>query len=182
MPQDGRYSTVGCGEACADPPSLRSSRRRARAASRWALFPVLATVTAMVLAPAAAADSTEDLRSAIDAKRGNCPALEQDPILDGVAEQANVETQNYAQQIARFQPMEDPMPILQRLSYPAGKAKLLSGYSGPEHADPIGRAIYGATLFGFETIPDCTYTRYGAHAMTNAANGIATAAIVLAGD
>lgn len=136
----------------------------------------------LVAAPAAAADPTADLRSAVAAKRKNCPALQQDSMLDGVAERADRETQDYAQKIARFQPMEDPMPILKQLGYPAGKAKLLSGYSSPDHSDPQRRAIYGAALFGWDTIPDCTYTRYGAHAMTNPVNGNATAAIILAGD
>lgn len=135
-----------------------------------------------LLAPPASADATDDLRAAIAAKRGNCPVLQRDPVLDGVAEQANRETQDYAQQIARFKPMEDPMPTLQRLGYPASKAKLLSGFSGPERDDAIETAIKGATLFGWDTIPDCTYNRYGAHAMLNTLNGNATAAVVLAGD
>ena len=139
-------------------------------------------VASLVAAPAASADPTGDLRSAVAAKRKNCPALQQDPILDGVAERADRETQDYAQNIARFQPMEDPMPTLKQLGYPAGKAKLLSGYSAPDRPDPQQRAIYGATLFGWDTIPDCTYTRYGAHAMTNPVNGNATSAVVLAGD
>lgn len=135
-----------------------------------------------VLAPAAAADATADLRAAIAAKRGSCPALLADPVLDAVAQRANLETQDYAQGIARFQPMEDPMPILKQLSYPAGKAKLLAGFADASKTDAQQRAIYGAALFGWETIPDCTYTRYGAYAITNAKTGNATAAVVLAGD
>lgn len=144
--------------------------------------PVIIGTLATVSMPAASADPTADLRSAVTAKRGNCPALQEDPVLDGVAERADRETQDYAQKIARFQPMEDPLPTLKQLGYPAGKAKLLSGYSGPDHSDAQQRAIYGAALFGWETIPDCTYTRYGVHAMTNPDNGNATAAVVLAGN
>ncbi|MCV7193113.1 hypothetical protein [Mycolicibacterium brumae] len=143
---------------------------------------VMLGAATLALAPAAAADATDDLRGAVASKRGNCPALQQDPVLDGLAEIANRETQDYAQKIARFQPMDDPMPALQKLGYPAAKAKLLSGYSGPERDDAMSRAIHGATLFGWDTIPDCSYNRYGAHAMTNPVTGNATTVIVLAGD
>ncbi|OHV06228.1 hypothetical protein [Mycobacterium talmoniae] len=145
----------------------------------WRVVVAAATiaVTATVLAPVASADPTADLRSAVQAKRGGCPALQSDPVLDGVAQRANLETQNYAGHTARFQPLEDPMPMLRHLSYPAGKAKLLAGF-----ADTQQKAIYGAALFGWDTIPDCTYTRYGADVMTNASSGNSTAAIVLAGD
>lgn len=176
-PQDGEYRSVGHGR----PDRRARVGRNARASGRWVLSSVALAAAAMVSAPVTAADAISDLRAATEARRGSCPALQQDSVLDSVAEQANLETQHYAQKIARFQPMEDPMPALQRLGYPASKAKLLSGYSGPEHSDATERAIYGAALFGWETIPDCTYTRYGAHVMTNAVNGNATAVILLAG-
>lgn len=149
---------------------------------RFAAGLAAAAVTAMILAPTSVADPIADLRSAIAAKRGSCPALQADPVLDGVAQRANLETQDYAQGIARFQPMEDPMPLLRQLSYPASKAKLLAGFADASHPDGQQRAIYGATLFGWETIPDCSYTRYGADVVTNAKTGNSTAAIVLAGD
>ena len=144
---------------------------------------MMTTLTATMLAPSSSADPTADLRSAVEAKRNGCPALQSDPVLDQVAQRANLETQNYADHTARFQPMEDPMPMLRQLSYPAGKAKLLSGFANAEHfVDAESKAIYGATLFGWETIPDCTYTRYGADVVTNTNTGNTTAAIVLAGD
>jgi hypothetical protein len=142
----------------------------------------VAAVTATVLAPLSSAEPTADLRSAIAAKRGSCPTLRADPVLDGVAQRANLETQDYIQGIGRFQPMEDPMPMLKRLSYPAGKAKLLAGFADASREDGQQRAIYGATLFGWDTIPDCAYNRYGADAVTNPKTGNSTAAIVLAGD
>ncbi|MGU3498635.1 hypothetical protein [Mycobacterium sp. C31M] len=103
-------------------------------------------------------------------------------MLDGVAQRANIETQNYAHHTARFEPMEDPLPMLRQLSYPAGKAKLLSGFASPEQpGDPWQKAVYGAALFGWETIPDCSYTHYGADVVANPDTGNVTAAIVLAG-
>lgn len=152
--------------------------RRVRGVRGWVVAPLVVGLASIMFASPAVADPTGDLRVAVDEKRGDCPPLQQDSMLDGVAEQADRETQEYAHMTARFQPMEDPVPLLRQLGYPAGKAKLLSGYS----AESQERAIYGAVLFGWDTIPDCAYTRYGAHAMTNPHSGIATAAIVLAGD
>lgn len=138
---------------------------------------------ALMLAPLSSADPTADLRAAVAAKRGSCPALQPDSVLDGVAQRANLETQNYASHTARFQPLEDPLPMLRQLSYPAGKAKLLAGFANVQKfADAQAKAIYGATLFGWDTIPDCTYTRYGADVVANDSTGNTTAAIVLAGD
>jgi hypothetical protein len=143
----------------------------------------MTAVTAVLLAPSSSADSTADLRSAVAAKRGGCPALQSDPVLEGVAQHANLETQNYANHTARFQPMEDPMPVLRQLSYPAHKAKLLAGFADThQFSDAPQRAIYGATLFGWDTIPDCSYTRYGADVVTDTKTGKTTAAVVLAGD
>ncbi|MBP3086559.1 hypothetical protein [Mycolicibacterium fortuitum] len=153
-------------------------------ASRRITFVAMMTAAAaVILAPAVSADPTGDLRSAIAAKRGGCPALQSDPVLEGVAQRANLETQNYANRTARFQPMEDPMPMLRQLSYPAGKAKLLAGFASTQKfPDAEQKAIYGAALFGWDTIPDCTYTRYGADVLTDANTGNTAAAIVLAGD
>jgi len=144
---------------------------------------VMTVVGAMLLAPWSSADSTAELRSAVAAKRGGCPALRSDPVLESVAQRANLETQNYANHTARFQPMEDPMPTLHQLGYPAHKAKLLAGFADThQFADAPQRAIYGAALFGWDTIPDCSYTRYGADVVTDTKTGKTTAAVVLAGD
>lgn len=137
---------------------------------------ILTGVPAIVLAPLSSADPIADMRSAVAAKRAGCPALQSDPVLDEVAQRADLETQNYADHTARFKPMEDPMPMLRQLSYPASKAKLLAGF-----ADAPQKAVDGATLFGWDTIPDCSYTRYGADVTTNTNTGNSTAAIVLAG-
>jgi hypothetical protein len=150
--------------------------RRATAAA------TLTVVTALAFAPLAASDDTADLKSAVAAKRGSCPALQPDPVLDQVAQNASLQTQKYASHTARFQPMTDPMPMLRQLSYPAGKAKLLSGFADVHDVeDAPQRAIYGATLFGWDSIPDCSFTRFGADLTTDANTGITTTAVVLAG-
>ena len=144
---------------------------------------MMTAVTAMLLAPSSSADPTADLRSAVAAKRGGCPALQSDPVLERVAQRANLETQSYVNHTARFQPMEDPMPTLRQLSYPASKAKLLAGLANThQFVDAPQKAIYGATLFGWDTIPDCSYTRYGVDVVTDTKTGNTTAAVVLAGD
>ncbi|ORB39007.1 hypothetical protein BST41_18470 [Mycolicibacterium porcinum] len=69
------------------------------------------------------------------------------------------------------------MPVLRDMGYPAGKAKLHVGYG-----DAVEKAVYGVTLFGWETIPDCTYTRYGVNVLDKSDRGYVLAALILAGD
>lgn len=141
---------------------------------------LLAAILALSLAPTSAADATATLRSQVDAARGGCPALQSDPVLNDVAHRANTETQSYIEHTARFEPFEDPMPVLRDLGYSAGKAKLIPGYGDIE-----AKAIRGVVVHGWEAIPDCTYTRYGVHVLDNSegTRGKYTlAALVLAGD
>lgn len=163
-----------------------AARRRgetSRVFPRVACATMIAAVTATVLAPTSFADPTGELKSAVEAKRGGCPALQSDPVLDAVAQRANLETQTYASFAARYQPLEDPIPTLRELSYPAGKSKMLSGFGDAQQfADPQQTAAYGVTLFGWDTIPDCSYTRYGADAATETKSGNAFAVVVLVGD
>ena len=74
---------------------------RRRLFRQWIVVPVMTGTTAMVPAPTAAADPTADLRSAVAANRGNCPALQQDSILDDVAECADDGTRAYLQKIVQ---------------------------------------------------------------------------------
>jgi len=133
---------------------------------------------AIALAPASAA-STADLKFGVESARGGCPPLQWDPVLVGVAQRATHETGSYVAHTARFQPFEDPMPVLRDLGYKAGKAKLLVGYGDVESS-----AIHGLVLQGWEAIPDCTYTRYGANEFQGEREGreYVFAAVVLAGD
>ena len=55
----------------------------------------LAIAIATAMAPVAAADNTADLKAVVDRTRAHCPALQQDPTLDGVAGRANNETMAY---------------------------------------------------------------------------------------
>jgi hypothetical protein len=136
----------------------------------------LASILAVLLAPTAAADETADLRTQVDAVRGGCPPLQSDPVLDGVAQRANSESQSYIEHTARFVPFEDPMPVLHDLGYQAGKAKLIPGYGDIE-----AKAIHGVTVQGWQAIPDCSYTKYGLNMLANADGGYVLAALVLAG-
>ena len=48
------------------------------------------------------------------------------------------------------------MPELKTLGYATSKARLLPGYG-----DTDQKAIDGVLIFGWEAIPDCSYTKYG---------------------
>jgi hypothetical protein len=136
----------------------------------------LASVLAVSLAPTASADEVADLKTQVDAARGGCPPLQSDPILDGMAQRANTESQAYIQHTARFVPFEDPMPVLHQLGYPAAKARLIPGYGDVE-----AKAIHGVTVQGWQAIPDCSYTKYGLNVLANVDGGYVLAALVLAG-
>jgi hypothetical protein len=155
-------------------PSMQRRCRRVAAAFSCAMtFAVLA----MSLAPTAAADVTSDLRASVDGARGGCPALQSDPVLTDAAIRATSETQAYIEHTARFIPFEDPMPVLREMGYNAGKAKLVVGYG-----DSQDKAIRGINVLGWDTIPDCTYTKYGLSALNGARGDYVLTAVVLAGD
>jgi ferredoxin len=140
----------------------------------------ITAVLAISLAPTSVADATANLTSQLDAARGGCSRLQSDPVLNDVALRANSETQSYIEHTARFEPFEDPMPVLRGMGYKAGKAKLIPGYGDTE-----AKAIYGVILHGWVAIPDCTYTRYGVNVLNNPEGmhgGYVLAALVLAGD
>jgi hypothetical protein len=147
------------------------------------LFKIAAVALVMTLCmavappPNSAADATANLQTQVDAARGGCPPLHADPVLTDVARRANGETQSNIEHTARSLPFEDPMPILHDLGYPARKAKLLAGYG-----DAQAKAIRGAVLFGWESIPDCSYTRYGVNVLEGSAGNYWLAAIILAGN
>ena len=71
-------------------------------------------------------------------------------------------------------PFTDPMPALKTIGYTGSKAILLSGY-GTDEAD----AIHGLVLEGRESIPNCSYTQYGASA-TRDDGGFNLTSLVLA--
>ncbi|MCW2627068.1 MAG: hypothetical protein JWR48_3790 [Mycobacterium sp.] len=166
--RDVTISFAGC------QPSMQRRSRRVTAAFLSAMtFAVLA----MSLAPTAAADVTADLRASVDGARGGCPALQPDPVLNDAAIRATSETQAYIEHTARFVPFEDPMPVLREMGYNAGKAKLVVGYG-----DSQDKAIRGISVLGWDTIPDCSYTKYGLSALYGARGDYVLTAVVLAGD
>jgi hypothetical protein len=137
-----------------------------------------AAMVATSLAPPSLADATDNLRAQVATARGGCPPLQRDPILDDVARRADNETHAYTEHTARFEPFEDPLPVLHEIGYKAVKAKLLAAY-----AHDVSTAIHGAVLFGWETIPDCTYTSYGADVQDNTSSSdYVLAAVIIAGD
>jgi hypothetical protein len=131
-------------------------------------------------APPAAADPTANLKSQVDSARGStgCPPLQRDPVLDGVAQRANRETEGYVAHTARFTPLEDPTQALRDLGYKARKTQLLAGY-GDVDGDFEDKAIRGAVMQGYDVIPDCTYTKYGVAVLSNALAKYAISAVVL---
>jgi uncharacterized protein YkwD len=134
-----------------------------------------AAVLAMSSAPPSVADSTANLQSKVDAARGGCPPLQPDPALAQVAQRADFETHSYIEHTARFEPFEDPMPVLHDMGYNASKAKLVAAYGDTED-----KAVHGVIVLGWQVIPDCTYTKYGLDAFDNPDGGYSLAALILA--
>ena len=159
-------------------PGYRPSKqRRCRRVTAAFLRATAFAVVAISLAPTAAADVTADLTATVDGARGGCPALQSDPVLTDAAIRATSETQAYVEHAARFIPFEDPMPVLREMGYNAGKAKLVVGYG-----DSQDKAIRGISVLGWDTIPDCSYTKYGLSALYGARGDYVLTAMVLAGD
>jgi hypothetical protein len=138
---------------------------------------VVSVVLAISLASTATADVTEDLRASVNGARGGCPALQADPVLNDAAIRATSETEAYIEHTARSIPFEDPMPVLREMGYNAAKAKLVVGYG-----DSQEKAIRGVNVLGWNTIPDCSYTKYGLSAVYGARGDYVLTAMVLAGD
>jgi hypothetical protein len=162
---------------CTAPSRRRPARvGHAERPSRWHRVALFATsmllIAAMMLAaaPMSVADAAANLRSLVDGARGGCAPLQVDPVLTGVAQRVNRETQQYKQNAARYEPFEDPMPVLQALGYQTGKAKMLAGFGDEE-----SEALRGVVLFGWESIPDCSYTRYGVDVLAGDGYTLATA-------
>ncbi len=150
----------------------RASSRFTRGAGVLTLA-AAAAYSALSVAPPAAADQTATLANMIAGARGNCAPLQADSVLTSLAQRATRETEQYQKHLARFEPFEDPMPALRDLGYSTPKAKLLAGYG-----DVDQKAMDGVVLFGWNTIPDCTYTKYGVDVLQS--DGFTVAAAVFA--
>ncbi len=139
---------------------------------------VLLVIVGLVPAPAARADATDNLRSAVAQVRAgtSCGALRPDPVIDQVAAKVNQSTQNYMEHQATQTPITDPITGLKILGYQGNKASLLQGASTAD-ADSIKALI----LQGYDKIPDCSYTDIGANMQQNERTGYWLTAVVLAG-
>lgn len=166
--------------------SLCSSSARATTKSacrqRWWTVPIVMIATALYVgasvAPHARADPTSNLKEAVGQLRNgtSCGSIRYDAIAEQVAQVITRTNDEYISHVAKDIPPQDPLPGLKDLGYKGKKAKLLLGAAKNE-AD----AIKGALIEGYASLPDCSYTDYGADVRTNASTGLTLTAIVLAG-
>ena len=143
---------------------------------------VLAIVTVLsagvVLAPSARADAVADLRDALASDRAatSCGPLRSDPIVGQVAQKITQSNDDWLDHTATQVPIADPLPGLKILGYRGNKGTALQGAGKTEE-----NAIKGVLLEGYDKIPDCSYTDYGASTQRNDRTGWYLATVVLAG-
>lgn len=152
-----------------------------------ALFAAV-VLAATTLAPPAAADPAPDtvLGAVAAARGGSCAPLRHDPIVQQAAEVALRSTNDYVDHNARVAPVADqsatgvriatPLAVLKDLGSNATRARLLQG-AGTTAADGIKVLL----ISGYDSIPDCGYTDFGASMVQNESSGYFLAAVVLAG-
>ncbi len=129
------------------------------------------------LAPAASADSVDNLRTAVMAVRAaSCEPLRPDPIVERTAENVNRSTDTWVDHTARAIPVPDPLPLLKDLGYGGNRATQVLGAGFTDAA-----AIKGLLLEGFLSIPDCSFTDYGVSVLKNQTTPYVVVALVLAG-
>ncbi|MCV7298623.1 hypothetical protein H7J93_03105 [Mycobacterium barrassiae] len=135
------------------------------------------TVTVLI-APAAPADPAPSLQEAVAQVRGSatCGQLEYDPAVEQAAEIVNQSTDVYLNHTARHVPVADPLPIVHDLGVAGGKAISLYGAAGN-----TGDSIKSVLLQGYQAIPDCAYTKFGASMLWNESTGKNLATVVLVG-
>jgi hypothetical protein len=158
---------------------------------RLAPIIVAPIILAIFLASPAAADPTVNLKSAIDAARGEsgCPPLKIDPLLTGVAQSINRQVDQYVRHAptARTLPVTGDVDLvptgrggleqaLIEAGYYTANAKLLSGYGDYRTGgtgDNESKAIRATVLegLGAEALSDCGYTKYGVSAINNDSTG-----------
>lgn len=148
--------------------------------SALALMIVTVLVAGAWLAPSALADSVANLKDALAQARGGttCGALHVNPIVEQAATKMNHFTDDWLNHIGGQVPpdRENVLTGLKILGYRGNKAYIIQG-AGKTDAN----AIKGALLEGYNKIPDCSYTEYGASMMLNERTGEHLSAVVLAG-
>lgn len=177
MHNDSRAETIGR-SSC---PDLARATTNSACRERWCiLIATLATIlyVGASVAPHALADPTSDLKGAVTQLRNttSCGPMRYDAIAEQVAQVINRTTDEYISHTAKDIPPQDPLPGLKDLGYKGNKSKLLLGA-----AKDVADAIKGALIEGYNSLPDCTYTDYGADSRTNGSTGLILTAIVLAG-
>lgn len=134
-------------------------------------------VTSSWLAPSAAADTADALRSAVlQTRSASCGPLRSDPIVEQAAAEINRSTDVWLDEDGRVPPPDTPLPILESLNYGGGSAVQFQGAATTE-AD----AIKGLLLQGYLAIPDCAYTDYGVNVVRNHTTNYFLTQLVLAG-
>ena len=122
------------------------------------------------------ADPASDLSAEIVSLRtgAGCPAPQEDPRMEQVAQMASENTRDYAGFRTSAVPFTDPAPALAAIGHPAATSILLSGY-GPTEVE----AVRGVTVHYQALKPDCSYQRFGASLLYDEA-GFYVASAVLA--
>jgi hypothetical protein len=144
----------------------------------WATVIVTVLSAGVSLAPLALADSAANLSDALGSARAgtSCGPLRLDPVVQQVADKVNQSDQDWLDHTATQVPITDPLPGLKILGYRGGKANAVRGAGKTE-----ANAIKGMLLEGYNRIPDCSYTDYGASMLRNDRTGWYLATVVLAG-
>lgn len=157
-------------------PLLAPRHRRVRLMA-LTLAVMLTLALGMSLAVPAVADSAASLRAAVmSLRQSSCAGLRSDPTVEQAAENVIHSTDSWIDHTARAVPVPDAVPVLKDLGYAGNKATLLVS-AGRTDAE----AIAGLLLQGYVSIPDCSYTDYGASMRQNRTSGFYLATIVLAG-
>ena len=148
------------------------------AISAAALLPVVGA--AMLRAPGAAADPAPGLEQAVLAARGgaSCAALQHNATVEHAAEIVNRSNYAYLNHSGDNVPIDEPHPtaIAKDLGIQGTKVVSLLG-AGRIEAD----AVKGVILQGYNAIPDCSYTSFGASQLYEEQSGLVLVAVVLVG-
>jgi hypothetical protein len=140
----------------------------------------LAAVIGVGALPAipAGADPSPAVAQAVTQARGasQCDPLTYSPELERAAEIINASTSDYLDHTGENIPADDPhpMPILEELGI---EAKNVHSLQGAGRVD--ANAIKGLLLQGYKTIPDCSYTEFGASGLYEPQSGYFLAVAVL---
>ena len=134
-----------------------------------AAFAAIVGIAAPSAAPAGA-DASPAVAQAVAHARdaSHCGPLNYSPELERAAEIINRSTSAYLDHSAGNVPADDPhpMPIVNELGIQASNVHSLQG-AGRVEAD----AIKGLLLQGYKTIPDCSYTDFGASGLYEPESG-----------